>query len=71
MDTNVDFNQNNPQERKASFRPWLQDFNLGGVPYDASMIKAEMKAVTDSAEESSHGFMFWNAGNVYTEDALR
>ena len=66
-----DFQLANPRARKASFRPWLQDFNLGGVPYDAAKIKAEIRAVADSLGESSGGFMLWNAGNIYTEDALR
>ena len=65
-----DFEQTNPQTRKVNFRPWLQDFNLRGVPYDAVMVKAEMKAVTDSLGDTFGGFMFWNAGNIYTENAF-
>lgn len=54
----------------TNFRPWIQDFNLG-ANYNAAMIKAEIKAITDSMGDGFGGFMIWNPGNVYTEAAYR
>ncbi len=51
----------------ASFRPWLQDFNIG-AKYDAPMVRAQI----DAAEAGgASGWLLWNARNVYTEDALK
>lgn len=49
-------------------RPWLQDFDLGDPPYGPEQIKAQMQAVYDSDET---GWLLWNAGNEYSEDALQ
>lgn len=65
-----DFKQVAGNPQMVNFRPWIQDFNLG-ANYDSAMVKSEIKAVTDSMEESYIGFMLWNANNIYTEDALR
>ena len=54
---------------KAKIRPWLQDFNLGAT-YDASMVKKEIQAVTDSMKADFNGYMLWNASNIYTADAI-
>ena len=43
-------------------RPWLQDFNLGAT-YTPSMVKAQMKAVTDTGLVS---WMMWDPSNKYT-----
>ena len=51
-------------------RPWLQDFDLG-ADYNASMVRAQIKAVTDATGDDFGGFMLWNARNVYTEEVLR
>jgi hypothetical protein len=52
-----------------TFRPWIQDFNLG-ANYDAAKVEAEEKAVTDSMKDGFVGFMVWNPSNVYTEAAF-
>jgi len=54
----------------SKLRPWLQDFNLG-ADYNAEMIRAEIRAVTDAEGDNFSGFMLWNASNVYTEEALK
>ena len=56
----------------AKFRPWLQDFDLGGN-YGPEEIKSQIRAWTDAAAnnpELNGGWMLWNAGNIYTKDAL-
>ncbi len=55
-----------PTARIASFRPWLQDFNLG-AKYTPEMVRAQMKAAVDGG---ATGWILWNARNVYTEEAL-
>lgn len=54
----------------AKLRPWLQDFELGGVPYDAAMVTQEIQATKDSLSKDYVGFMMWSPTNVYTEAAL-
>jgi hypothetical protein len=70
----------------GELRPWLQDFNLGAT-YDAAKVRAQIKAVEDSARLSlgckidqptvdpcagaEIGWMLWNPSNVYTRGALR
>ena len=58
------------REEKVVLRPWLQDFNLGAV-YDSEMVKAEIKAVEDTAGDNFKGFMLWNSKNIYTKKALK
>jgi hypothetical protein len=56
----------------AKLRPWLQDFDLG-ADYDAAKIQAQIQAVSDVASSSPNlfdGWMLWNAGNIYTREAL-
>jgi hypothetical protein len=48
-------------------RPWLQDFSIRGVKYDANMIRAQKQAVYDSGLNS---WILWNDGNHYTRGAL-
>ncbi len=55
-----------PHARIASFRPWLQDFDLG-AKYTPEMVRAQMKASVDGG---ATGWILWNARNVYTEEAL-
>jgi hypothetical protein len=58
----------------SKLRPWLQDFNLNGVPYTADMVRAEKKAVYDTLATGSAnyygGWLMWNASNNYTAGAL-
>jgi hypothetical protein len=53
---------------KCRLRPWIQDFNLRHVRYGAPEVKAEIKALNDLG---IHDFLLWNAGNRYTEAALK
>ncbi len=53
----------------AQLRPWLQDFNLGAI-YDVAMVRSEIAAVYDAAQDDFSGFMLWNSSNVYTTKAL-
>ncbi len=73
-------------EFRGKLRPWLQDFNLGAT-YRAKEILAQIKATTDAIRNCGEtcdveihdellggqvdGWMLWNAGNVYTSDALK
>ncbi len=50
----------------AKNRPWLQDFSLS-TPYDAGRVRQQI----DAAEANGvAGWMLWNVGNKYSEDAL-
>ncbi len=51
---------------KDKIRPWLQDFDYGGV-YDISEVKAQIKAVNDAGLSS---WMLWAPSNRYTLGAL-
>jgi hypothetical protein len=53
---------------KCKLRPWIQDFNLRGVHYGPAEVRAEIKALEDL---NVHDFLIWNAGNRYTEAALK
>ncbi len=52
----------------SKLRPWLQDFDLGGVPYGVPEVQAQMKATYDIGLTS---WLLWDAGNKYTTSALR
>jgi hypothetical protein len=58
---------------RATYRPWLQDFNLGTI-YTADMVRAQIQALDDLSGTSTtpliSGWMLWNASNVYTKSAL-
>lgn len=58
---------------RAKFRPWLEDFfheqdQAAGRPYGAEKVKMQIEAA-ERAEP--HGWMLWNAANVYTESILK
>lgn len=59
--------------RLASFRPWLQDFNLGAT-YTADMVRAQIQALDDLNASSTNplitGWLLWNPSNIYTRAAL-
>lgn len=70
----------------SKLRPWLQDFDLGGVPYDADKVRAQIKAVEASSLKGCgeadpligglcntfvDGWMLWDARNIYTSSALK
>ena len=46
--------------------PWLQDFSLGRT-YTLDDLRAQILA---AREANARGFMLWNAGGVYTKEAL-
>jgi hypothetical protein len=52
----------------AIYRPWLQDFSLGGVQYGVAEVKAQIKAVE---EQGYHEWILWDPSLRYTEGALR
>jgi len=60
---------NDLPKRNVQLRPWLQDFNLGAT-YNAEMVRSEIKAAYDAAEDNFKGFMLWNPSNIYTKEAL-
>ena len=54
-------------------RPWLEDFfheadRVAGRPYGAKKVRLQI----DAAEKvGDHGWLLWNAANVYTQEALK
>lgn len=54
-------------------RPWLEDFfheadRVAGRPYGAKKVRLQI----DAAEKvGGHGWLLWNAANVYTQEALK
>jgi len=51
----------------SKLRPWLQDFNLLGVPYGVPEVKDQIKATYDVGLNS---WLMWDAGNKYTPGAF-
>jgi hypothetical protein len=51
---------------KAKLVPWLQDFDLGRT-YSLYDVEAQIRA---ARRAHSAGFLLWNAGGVYTQEAL-
>lgn len=57
----------------AGVRPWLEDFfheqdRLAGRPSGAAKVRMQI----DAAEKSGgHGWLLWNASNIYSESALK
>lgn len=52
---------------KTMMRPWLQDFSIYGVVYNAPEVKAQIKALDDLGVKS---FLLWNASNRYTAGVM-
>ena len=58
---------------RVKFRPWLEDFfheqdRIAKRPYGAQKVRMQI----DGAEKSEdHGWLLWNASNVYTKEALK
>ena len=55
---------------QVQIRPWIQDFRdyaFDRRPFAVAEVRAELKAARDAG---ATGWMLWNAGNRYTEDAL-
>ncbi len=51
----------------STMRPWLQDFSIFGVVYNASEVKAQIKALDDLGVKS---YILWNASNRYTKGVI-
>jgi hypothetical protein len=49
------------------FLPWIQDFDLYGVPYGPAEVKAQIDA---AAKLGIEGFFLWNPNVRYTSEAL-
>lgn len=64
----------NPKPRsKARLRPWLEDFfheddKSAGRPWGKEKVRLQIEAA-ESAD--NHGWLLWNAANIYTEEALK
>jgi hypothetical protein len=52
----------------SKLRPWLQDFDLLGIPYGVPEVQAQIKATYDVGLSS---WLLWDAGNKYTPEALK
>lgn len=58
---------------RARLRPWLEDFfhdedRAAGRPAGAGKVRLQI----DAAERvEDHGWLLWNASNIYTDDALK
>jgi hypothetical protein len=52
--------------KRAKLIPWLQDFSLQHT-YTIDQVRAQ---IVSAREAHARGFMLWNAGGVYTHDAL-
>ncbi len=53
---------------KSKLRPWLQDFDLGGVLYTPEMVTAQIQAAHDLGIDS---WMMWDAANTYTPSVYK
>jgi len=65
--------QNPTPRSQARLRPWLEDFYhendmAAGRPYGVQKVRMQIDAA-QKAED--HGWLLWNAANVYTEGALK
>ncbi len=55
-------------ELYKKIRPWLQDFSINGVTYDAAKVRAQIQATYDSGLTS---WMMWDPSNKYTTSAYQ
>jgi hypothetical protein len=53
---------------KTKLRPWFQDFDLVGVPYDAAMVRAQIQAAADLG---IYSWMMWDPHNDYTDEVYK
>ena len=61
------------QRSRAKLRPWLEDFyhsadRAAGRPWGAQKVRMQIDA---AQAVDPHGWLLWNASNVYTENALK
>ena len=52
---------------RARIIPWLQDFSIGGVTYDAGKVRAQIEATYDVGLEE---WLLWSPGVRYTPEAI-
>jgi len=66
--------QETPKIRsRVRLRPWLEDFfheedKAAGRPYGKDKVKLQIEA---AEKVENHGWLLWNASNIYTTEALR
>ena len=58
---------------RVKLRPWLEDFfheadKAAHRPYGAEKVRLQINA---AEEVSDHGWLLWNAANIYTQEALK
>ncbi len=53
--------------QRARIIPWLQDFSIGGVTYDAEKVRAQIDATYDTGLEE---WILWSPGVRYTTEAI-
>lgn len=58
---------------RARLRPWLEDFfheddRVAGRPWGEEKVKLQIRG---AEKVEKHGWLIWNAANIYTEGALR
>lgn len=53
--------------RRARMVPWLQDFSMGGVTYDAAKVRAQIEATYETGVDE---WLLWAPNNVYTAEAI-
>lgn len=72
--TSTDAIIENPSPRsRARIRPWLEDFfheddKANARPFGTAKVRMQIEA---AEHVEKHGWMLWNASNVYTEEALK
>lgn len=54
-------------ENPKKLRPWLQDFDLLGVTYDAEKVSAQINA---SSEQGIDSWLLWDPRNIYTKESI-
>ena len=52
------------EQAKPKIRPWLQAFDMG-AKYTPDMMKAQIKAVSDTFGEKTAGWLLWDPNNRY------
>lgn len=71
--TTLEASRRLPAPSKVRLRPWLEDFFHGedqaaGRPHGVQKVKMQIEA---AERVENHGWMIWNAANIYTEAALK
>lgn len=65
-------NRNRNIQTPATIRPWIQDFTApwvkGYIKYGPKEVEAQIRALEENGIDE---FMLWNAGNKYSEEAVR